>query len=150
MWIISSLISAYARATGESTTDSERFCQLCEQSVMWRSKPSQSQTWSRRWKRDCWIRHLSTLTYEDSTGCRIVARYLSSPLVLAANPSHSTESESQPRMNALSGRALIESSVKFNRPLYSSKTYPELFPPELAGSRSHRYSMMSFADWTRI
>ena len=30
-----------------------------EQSLMWRSKPSQLRTWSQRWKRDSWFRHLS-------------------------------------------------------------------------------------------
>ena len=29
-----------------------------EQSLMWRSKPSQLRTWSQRWKRDSWFRHL--------------------------------------------------------------------------------------------
>ena len=43
-------ISAYARDTKESDSLSAEFSQRAEQSLMWRSKPSQSRTWSTRWQ----------------------------------------------------------------------------------------------------
>ncbi len=59
MWIIPSTISASAPGMQASTLDCEEFSRLAEQSLMWRSKPSPSPTWSRRWRKVSWIRLLS-------------------------------------------------------------------------------------------
>ena len=59
MWILpKSIISAFAPGTEALISDSDEFSQVAEQSLMWRSKPSQQRTWSQRWKRDSWFRHL--------------------------------------------------------------------------------------------
>ena len=70
MWIlpkqISSTISLSAQGTRESDKDSEEFCQMCEKSLMWRSKPSLSRTWSTRLKRGGFIKHLFIRTLKPS------------------------------------------------------------------------------------
>ena len=70
MWIlpkqIQSTTSVYAQATRESELDSGEFCQMCEKSLMWRSKPSLSRTWSTRLKRGSFIKHLFTRTLKPS------------------------------------------------------------------------------------
>ena len=62
MWILPKNISDtfhFAVDTKELGLDSEEFFQTCEKSLMWRSKPSQSPTWLRRWKRIKYLQHLS-------------------------------------------------------------------------------------------
>jgi DNA (cytosine-5)-methyltransferase 1 len=70
MWIlpkqIQSLTSVSVLDTKESEEDLEQFCQMSEKSLMWRSKPSLSRTWSTRWKRNSWMQHLSTRTLKPS------------------------------------------------------------------------------------
>ncbi len=62
MWIIPQNYqpsSASALATVASSEDLSLPGINIEQSLMWRSKPSPLRTWSQRWKRDSWFRHLS-------------------------------------------------------------------------------------------
>jgi len=68
MWILPRQLhtSAYVQDTKALDVDLETFGQMCERSLMWRSKPSQSQTWLRRWKRVKYIQHLSTRTLKPS------------------------------------------------------------------------------------
>ena len=68
MWIIPKNLPTYlyVQDTKGLVEDSEEFFQMSEKSLMWRSKPSQSQTWSRRWKRMSYIRHLSIRTLKPS------------------------------------------------------------------------------------
>ena len=68
MWIIPKNLPTYlsVQDTKGLVEDSEEFSQMSEKSLMWRSKPSQSQTWSRRWKRMSYIRHLSIRTLKLS------------------------------------------------------------------------------------
>lgn len=60
MWVLPRQLhtSASALDTEGSTSDLNDACQLCEQSLLARSKLTQSQTWLRKWKRDKWIQHL--------------------------------------------------------------------------------------------
>ena len=70
MWIlpkqISSTISPSVRGTKGLETGSDVFCQMCEKSLMWRSKPSLSRTWLTRLKRGGFIKHLFTRTLNPS------------------------------------------------------------------------------------
>ncbi len=52
-------VSACVRDTLESNWDSEELSQICEQSLMWRGKPSLARTWLQRLKRVNWMQHLS-------------------------------------------------------------------------------------------
>ena len=69
MWIIPKNLSDICPSvqdTEGSTLDSEEFCQSAEQSLMWRSKPSQYKTWLTRLKRNNWMQHLFTRTLKHS------------------------------------------------------------------------------------
>jgi hypothetical protein len=71
MWIIPRNLhtSHSVQATEELTSDSrERLAELFAQSLMWRSKPSPSRTWSRRLKTDTSTQRLSTRTLKPSHG----------------------------------------------------------------------------------
>lgn len=61
MWIIPKtypLYSAFAAAMVASSEDLSLPDLNIEQSLMWRSKPSQLKTWQRRWKTVCWMPRL--------------------------------------------------------------------------------------------
>ena len=79
MWIIPKNLPTYhsVLATKGLGEDCEEFSQMSEKSLMWRSKPSQSQTWLRRWKRVSYIQHLSTQTLKPSHSRNFVTEYLS-------------------------------------------------------------------------
>ena len=69
MWIIPKNISdtyPSVQVTRESEVDSEEFSQMCERSLMLKSKPSPSPTWLRRWKRTKYIQHLCSRTLKNS------------------------------------------------------------------------------------
>ena len=115
MWIlpkqIQSLISASAQVMKESDLDSEEFCQMSENSLMWRSKPSQSRTWSTRLKREKWLQLLFTRTLkpshtesfedkwtslvEDSLAKDFLKQVLKKELMTQDTCSHSSQKESE-------------------------------------------------------
>jgi hypothetical protein len=69
MWIIpKNILDTYpsVQVTRESEVDSEEFSQMCERSLMLKSKPSPSPTWLRRWKRTKYIQHLCSRTLKNS------------------------------------------------------------------------------------
>ena len=68
MWILPKQLhtSASVADTAESDLESNEFCQACVKSLMWRSKPSQLRTWLRRWKRNNFLRHLSSRMLKPS------------------------------------------------------------------------------------
>ena len=90
MWIIPKHlpIYRYVQDTKALGVDSEKFSRMCEISLMWRSKPSQSQTWLRRWKRVSYIQHLSTRTLKPSHTKSFVEKWTSSLRDSHANLSH--------------------------------------------------------------
>ena len=56
-----------------------------EQSLMWRSKPSQLRTWSQRWKRDSWFRHLCGRILKPCQHTAFETELMSSLAVIPAN-----------------------------------------------------------------
>jgi len=62
-----------------------------EQSLMWRSKPSQLRTWSQRWKRDSWFRHLSGRILKPCQHTAFETELMSSLAVIPA--SHSQQQD---------------------------------------------------------
>jgi hypothetical protein len=80
MWILPpSITSAFAQDTEESISVSpEQWATDCERSLIARSKPSPARTWSQRWKRDSWTRHLFGLISSPSHGKSFVDWWTSS------------------------------------------------------------------------
>jgi len=56
-----------------------------EQSLMWRSKPSPLRTWSQRWKRDSWFRHLSGRILKPCQHTAFETELMSSLAAIPAN-----------------------------------------------------------------
>ncbi len=69
MWIIPKNISDTCPSVADTKglgLDSEEFSQMCEKSLMLKSKPSLWRTWLRRWKRIKFIQHLCSRTLKNS------------------------------------------------------------------------------------
>ena len=88
MWILPKQLHTChsVQVMTESESDLNEFYQTCEQSLMWRSKPSQSPTWSRRWKANSWMQHLSTRMLRPSHTKSFVEEWTSYQEVSLANP----------------------------------------------------------------
>ena len=56
----------YVQGTVELISDSDEFCQLAEQSLIVKSKHTQSKTWLKRLKQVKWMKHLSGQTLKPS------------------------------------------------------------------------------------
>ena len=123
MWILpKQLISASALDTEALISDSSEFSQVAEQSLMWRSKPSQSRTWSQRWKRETWMRHLSGRTLRHSQQNRFAAWWTSSLVATRANRFQQQASDSEQKTQDTSGRFYAEQYKLFSPEECSSKT----------------------------
>ena len=101
MWIIpkNSPIYPYAQDMEGLISDSQELSELCAQSLMWRSKPSQSSTWLKRLKRVSWIQPLSLQTLKSSLGDSIVEKWTSS--LEASLVSHLARPDEEPEMKTL-------------------------------------------------
>ena len=69
MWIIPKTMSdtyPYVQGTVELISDSDEFCQLAEQSLIVKSKHTQSKTWLKRLKQVKWMKHLFGRTLKPS------------------------------------------------------------------------------------
>ena len=78
MWIIPKTLSHFVPATEGLNLDLEERAWMCEQSLMWRSKPSAAPTWERRLKKGGWITHLSGRILKPSLHESFVEKYTAS------------------------------------------------------------------------
>ena len=106
MWILPKQLhtSAFVPDTEALISDSTEQSQICAQSLLARSKPSPARTWSQRWKRDCWTRHLSGRILKPSHGPSFVTAWTSSVAVTRASRSQQPASDSEPKTHDTSGR----------------------------------------------
>lgn len=80
-------ISIYAQDMVELNEDLNSLASMCEQSLMWRSKPSQSTTWLKRRKQNKWIQHLFSLMLKPSHSESFIEKYTASLEVIPVNRS---------------------------------------------------------------
>ena len=132
-------------ASAESTLDCSEWSSACEQWLWWRGSPSASRTWSTRWKRESWIRALSTRTYSDSHGKNIEDSWISSLADSRASHLAPLEIESQQKTNDTSGPSSNEESLFSGLESVSSKTSTESQPQN--PQATNRFSTMSSATW---
>ena len=146
MWIVPFTISVSARVTVGSTWGSEQFSQHAEQWLLWRSKPSPSQTWSRRWRRESWIRALSTRICDPSMEPCFMASWISSLEASRASRSRERESAVAKMMSVISGLTLPASLTSAFQGWSSSRTWKELSLLD-AEENAIPYCTMSSQNW---
>ena len=96
MWILPKQLhtSAYVPDTAVLISDLAEQSQICELSLLARSKPSLARTWSQKWKRDSWTQHLSGRILKPSHGQTFVTAWTSSLEVIPASHSQQPGSDS--------------------------------------------------------
>lgn len=106
MWILPRQLhtSAFVPDTEALISDSNEQSRLCAQSLLARSKPSPARTWSQRWKRDSWTRHLSGRILKPSHGPSFVTAWTSSQVAIHASRFQQPASGSAPKTQDTSGR----------------------------------------------
>jgi hypothetical protein len=104
-WILPKQLhtSAFVPDMAALTLDSSECSQICEQSLLARSKATPARTWLRKWKRDNWTRHLSGRILKPSHGEHFTAAWTSSLAVIPASHSAAPESALVPMIPATSG-----------------------------------------------
>ncbi|CAB4153154.1 hypothetical protein UFOVP612_45 [uncultured Caudovirales phage] len=143
MWILPKQLhtSAYVPDMEALISDLAEQSQICEPSLLARSKPSLARTWSQRWKRDSWTQHLSGRILKPSHGQNFVTAWTSSLEVIHVSRSQQQGNDSEQKIHDTSGHL----------------SQPELFPcvQESASSRTSRDtsaldSEKSLANWKAL
>ena len=141
------LIFPCVLASGESTLDCEGWSEVSEPWLWWRGNLSASQTWSKRWSKEPWIRVLSTRTFFGSLGTDTEAWWISSVADSHVNRSQSLVVEKPPKTRDISGltsnQGLLFSTQKF----VSLKTSMESLLPDRPDTT--QFSTMSSATWNQ-
>ena len=149
MWILPKQLhtSAFVQDTKASGLDSEEFSQICEKSLTWRGKDSQSRTWLQRWKRENWIKHLCIRTLRPSHTESFEDAWTSFLEDSRANPSRLLESVKQLTTQDTSSPSLLKESESANLELFSSKTWLESSQPR--PGTENQFSNMSSEHWKK-
>ena len=151
MWIlpkqISSTISPSVRGTKGLETGSDVFCQMCEKSLMWRSKPSLSRTWLTRLKRGGFIKHLFTRTLNPSLIESFEGWWTSSVAVFPASRFLKLELEKLRKTQDTCSLSSPKESKSANLELFSSKMLKE--SSAVKPQMENQFSNMSSEHWKK-
>lgn len=147
MWIIPKNLhtSRYVADMKGLGVDCEQFSQISEKSLMWRSKPTASPTWSKRWKRVSWIQHLSSLILKPSHTESFVERWTSSLGDSPVSLSQMRERVAELKTQDICSLTSETESGSANLELFSSKMLKEL--SQQKHPRENRFSIMSSENW---
>ena len=150
MWIIPKNISdtcPYVVDTKGLDLDSEEFSQMCEKSLMLKSKPSLSPTWLRRWKRVKFIQHLCSRTLKNSHSESFVDAWTSCLGGSLASPSAEQGNNNQLKTQDTSSPTSLKESESANQQLSFSKMLKELSPAKQ--TKGNPFSSMCSKAWKK-
>ena len=150
MWIIPKNLSDICPSvqdTEGSTLDSEEFCQSAEQSLMWRSKPSQYKTWLTRLKRNNWMQHLFTRTLKHSRSESFEDVWTSSLGDSPANLSQMLEQSNQQKTLGISSPISSKESESADPQLSFLRMSKEL--SQAKQEMENLFSSMSLEAWKK-
>ena len=148
MWIIPKNFSGTypsVQGTQELGLESNEFCQLCEKSLMWKSKATQSKTWLTRWNKDTYLQHLSTLTLKPSHSQTFVDAWTSYLAAFPASPLAKPGREEAPKTHGISSPTLPMESTPVQQDMFSLRMSKESSPPKPLTGRV--FSDMSSENW---
>jgi len=124
MWILPRQLhtSPFVPDTEALISDLNEQSQACAQSLLARSKASPARTWSQRWKRDSWTRHLSGRILKPSHGPTFTAAWTSSLAATRVSRSAQQASDSAPKTPDTSGRIYQPELLQCDQVAVSLKT----------------------------
>jgi len=141
------LICPSVLVSGVWTLDCEEWSEISAPLLWWRGKPSVPRTWCKRWKRESWIRALSTRTCCGSLGSDFEAEWISSLEDSHANPSRSLEVAKPPKTSDTSGPTSSQGCLFSETESASSRTSME--SPQPSHPDTTQFSTMSSATWKK-
>ena len=148
MWIVPKNFSdtyPFVQGIQDLGLDSSEFCQLCERSLMSKSKPTQFKTWLTKWNKDSYLQHLCTQTLKPSHSQTFVDAWTSYLAAFPASPSVKPGQEDQQKTHGISSPTLPMESTPVQQDMFSSKTSKESSPPKPLTGRV--FSDMSSENW---
>ena len=134
-------------ASEASTLDCDQYCLIFEQWLWWRGNRSASRTWYQRWKREKWIRVLSTRTYSDSLGNGIEDAWILSAAEFPASHSVPLVVGKPQKIQDTYGPTSKQASLFSDRAFVSSKM--STGSPQPNHQDTTRFSTMSSATWRK-
>jgi len=158
MWIIPKLLhtSAYVQDMAALISDYQELSELCEQSLLVRSKPLPVKTWSRRWKQAGSMPHLSGRILKPSLGRSFATRWTSCQVASLVSHSHQQADEQETMTQDTFGLPSSEESESWHTlPLFSLKmlrgssqaSSRAMDGPILSGRLFCSMSSASWRDW---
>jgi len=114
VWIVPKTLSAFVPDTEGSSLELNEWSHRCEQSLMWRSKPSLARTWLQRWKKVSWIRLLCGRTLRPSQHRGFLEKYTASLADIPVNRSVTPENDKEPTIHDTFDRILSNTSVQLD------------------------------------
>lgn len=143
MWIIPDKLrtSVFAQDMEGLTLDSKERSHLCEQSLMWRSKPLRWQIWLKKSTKVHWMQHLFTLIYEPFRAKCFVTEWIASAAAIRASHLANAETEKAKMTPATSGQQLKGQLQLFDQDSVFLKTSKDILPSALKTSCS------TWASW---
>ena len=147
MWILPKQLhtSASVVDTAESDSALNEFYQTCEKSLMWRSKPSQWRTWSRRWKPNKFLQHLYSRMLRRSHTNDFLDAWTFYQGDSRVNRLAKQELEKVLKTLDTSIPTSVEESESADPELFSSKTWKE--SSQAKQKTENQFSSMSSATW---
>lgn len=139
------LICPSVLVSGVWTLDCEEWSEISAPLLWWRGKPSVPRTWCKRWKRESWIRALSTRTCCGSLGSDFEAEWISSLEEYPANRSRLLEVAKPPKTSDTSGPTSSQGCLFSETESASSRTSMESPLPNHPDIT--QFSTMSSATW---
>lgn len=141
-WILPKQLHTLASVQGTEALilDSEEQSQAYAQSLFLRSNVSRVRTWSAKWKRDSWMRHLSGRMLKPSLGKNFLDEWTSSLEVTPANHSQRQENDLEQTIPDTFGHSLQTEFGFFNLNSASLKTSKDTLPLD---------SEKSLANWNQ-
>ena len=149
MWILPKQLhtSASVAVTAVSDSDLNEFCQTCEKSLMWRSKPSLLRTWLRRWKQKNFLQHLSIRMLKPSRINAFLGAWIYSAVDFHANHLAPQELEKVLKTLVTSTPTSVKESENVNQELFSLKMLKE--SSVVKPQTENQFSSMSSATWKK-
>lgn len=135
MWIIPKTLESpdpsqplsFVLDTRAYLLDLNELSQICESSLIARSKPSRVRTWLRRWKRDTWIQHLYGRILKPSLAQPFTAKWTYLLEDIPANHSAQRENDKRQTTPDIYGRTSETQLDLFSRDTAFLKTSKDIF-----------------------
>lgn len=155
MWILPKQLHTLVsvRDTKGLVSDLNEQSQICEQSLLVRSKPTLARIWSRKWNKESWTQHLSGRILKPSISEAFMAEWIYCRVDSLANRSLRPESEPETKTNDTCSPTSLKELPSADQESCSSKTSKASCPPNSPATDGEiplvpQFCSMSLENWS--